>query len=328
MRQLLAAMTMTYLFLAGAALADGSCVTAEKICRLKAGFNPETGSSPVCDEAQQTSRARGRAGARAFANTFVKPIQDAVALAPDKAYADFCAIDKYFIVSANKPWSSWGLWENPSNAAYAKSPGKNNSYIAISEDVFKSGISALEQKLQNGVVKGSAIKYSANTKGADLKTLAVLSTLAHEMGHIQWHKYQDKSGTIFRELGCYKDTFLRESWDESQSQEALKRLWTPYNDKGRSEHKNSSIPHPGDSQAMNPSEVRKILDGGFISAFAAVSPEEDFVETYKVLVLDENLSEYKVTVAGGSFDILDTIRNEPGRTISQKAACVRPVAYQ
>lgn len=326
MRQLLTAMTITYLLFAGTALADGSCITAEKVCRLKAGFNPQTGSSPICDRTQQKSRAKGRAGARTFANTFVKPFQDAVALAPDKAYADFCAVDKYFIVSANAPWSSWGLWENPSNAAYAKSPGKNNSYIAVSEDIFKLNVSALEQKLQNSIVKGSAINYTANSKSADLQTLALLSAMAHEMGHIQWHKYRDSNDKAFRELKCFEDTFLAFSWDKSRSQGALQRPWTPYNDKGRSAHK-GNVPHPGDGQPMNPSDVRKVHEGGFISAFAAVSPEEDFVETYKVLILDESLSEYKVRVAGGLFDILDKIRNDPGSTISQKAKCVRPVAY-
>ena len=54
---------------------------------------------------------------------------------------------------------------------------------------------------------------------------------------------------------------------------------------GYATHHNQGLPHPPRYKPGTFPGIRDIHQGGFVTAFASVSPEEDFVETYKILSL-------------------------------------------
>jgi hypothetical protein len=68
----------------------------------------------------------------------------------------------------------------------------------------------------------------------------------------------------------------------------------------------------------------------FVSVFAARSPEEDYVETYKYLTLANALGSFGLSISlpgndPSSVDVLDNVRNPTGTTLSNKISCVPPV---
>ena len=68
-------------------------------------------------------------------------------------------------------------------------------------------------------------------------------------------------------------------------------------------------------------DIEKIYDKRFVSLFAAVSPEEDFVETYKYMVLaDVTALKLKIDLAGAP-DVLGKVRNATGN-LKNKIDCV------
>jgi hypothetical protein len=293
------------------AQADGNCV-ADRICWIDPSWNPETGVNPPC---QTRSNPRDQARLRSYDGT----LQEAVAMAPSGTYADLCRITRYFVVprgNSQADGTSWGLWENPANPRY---DGRGNAYIAISEEAFGTNYTPYEERLQNLVVRGTAGQYRASQ---DTNILSVLSIISHELAHLKWYGYP--TGPRVSELSCY--TAFDASWTSLPN-----RSWVPFADKGNSRHRNGRVPQPGkNGNATRPQltqqEVTQIYESGeFISVFAAVSPEEDFVETYKALVLDANLSSYVLRHAGRNYNLkqmLAEVSTDPKGT-NRKAFCAR-----
>ena len=98
----------------------------------------------------------------------------------------------------------------------------------------------------------------------DTREMAILSNLAHEMGHIMWWQ-EDVNDTQCN----YWYFFELSSWAT------------------KGHPNNGQIPHGFHQFSVSnpPGSPMKTYSGDFASAFATVSVDEDFVETYKLWVL-------------------------------------------
>jgi hypothetical protein len=139
-------------------------------------------------------------------------------------------------------------------------------------------------------------------------SLGVLGVLAHEIGHIKWHR-----DNVYAAMSCYYPAFINASWDttlvvdgKNTLAEFIARKWAPpppdplVPGNPPTQHVNHGggrkVPNPYSASSLSVGDIRKIYDSkgsgftdGFVTAFAATSPEEDFVETYRIVALKTNV---------------------------------------
>jgi hypothetical protein len=141
---------------------------------------------------------------------------------------------------------------------------------------------------------------------------AMLAVVAHELGHIlladtnadgagpQGHTRPcpppDNSGPMPKK-SCFGVDFLAavagRGWQQGRFNP---RRWVKFGNGNGNKHNKASIKTIDDLRAeaassandtTTTSDIKEIYDKDFVSVFAAVSPEEDFVETYKYRVLTD-----------------------------------------
>jgi hypothetical protein len=142
---------------------------------------------------------------------------------------------------------------------------------------------------------------------------AVLAVLAHELGHVllsdtnadgtggEGHKHPRPCQNLPKD-GCFESAFLgkpgeNRGWDKVLFHQKMRR-WTNFGDQNGNIYQNpalrfgnivsdlTSTPTHPSSDADATRDMYAIYNSGsFTSLFAAVSPEEDFVETYKYAAL-------------------------------------------
>jgi hypothetical protein len=172
----------------------------------------------------------------------------------------------------------------------------------------------------------SALSYAAApdpAKPPQPAAIAVLAILAHEMGHIVWWE---------RDVGA--SAFPPISWTGKSVQHGFHEF-------GVENPENPPQRHPVkadvqyDLRYLGPekaaADLQAIYSGEWASLFATVAADEDFVETYKLVVLTEPganptrqaLTTLKVMIpkAAGA-DVLATLNN-PATKLAQKAKWVR-----
>jgi len=108
----------------------------------------------------------------------------------------------------------------------------------------------------------------------------------------------------------------------------LTRFWHPPPSEdsasGDAKHEDSSLSHPPLNPPKNATQVGKLLSSGFVTPFASVSPEEDFVETYKLLAL-ANTPALKLTLHikhPGKGDFLLLPADQADQSTKDKRDCV------
>jgi hypothetical protein len=193
----------------------------------------------------------------------------------------------------------------------------------------------------------------ANSKGAG--TLAIL---AHELGHMlladanadgtggDGHKHPRTTkadGTALCDPPqdkCFESDFVGAAGDTHRWNasffHAHMRRWIRYNrmgDQNGNKHQSGAINFKdiwdkvkANKWADATAGITGIYGNGeFVSLFAAVTPEEDFVETYKYRALaaakDPNLQSLDLAIAGSKVDLLDAVR-KPGADLGRKLGCV------
>jgi hypothetical protein len=264
-------------------------------------------------------------------------VQHAFRLAHGKLQEEICALTKIFIVQ-DEPW---GFWENPGN--YQTPHGeKPRNFVALEQSQLSQTLEQSEDRFLRAVLKQGAeanLSHSVTNAGTGTPTaiknnkvyLGILGALAREIGHIKWHR-----DSIYSSLPCYYDKFIEPSWSKPELPTFYKQTWHPPRRStdapaniAHADHKGIKLPHPYDS-SLAIGDVRKIYDtrnpfiDGFVTASAALSPEEDFVETYRIVALKTNRisSNLKMTLSGPGGANPIAVLDQRNSVVAAKMSCV------
>jgi hypothetical protein len=246
--------------------------------------------------------------------------------APWKVKQELCNLTK-IVIQTDPGASSWGYWENPNTKPSAGT--RFNSYVGIRSDKTTSKLKQVLDDNFTATFKNTTPHglTPAHTVTSDSPSLGLLAVLAHEIGHLKWHR-----DNIYASLGCYYGKFVGQgnSWTADQLLvQSVKRLWHPGFDDAnaggasgrRATHANAQAPDPHAAN-LTPADVRKLYTMGFVSAIAGISPEEDFVETYALLTL---LNVRGVTAPTISLSITGGMSvNIPDSSSQSKRDCIGP----
>jgi hypothetical protein len=331
-------------FLAYAANANAGCDIATKIAELAPGFSPVNfgncapgldcsfhGPMEFIAKAASPSHARDVAAITAAYSAAPAFFQDAL-----------CQLDHIYIDTDTqdpaKP-SVWGMRERLHIDAATNKPA---AHIAISKRLLtylesqRAPYAAYEDQLTRALLASApnvtppaspiALSYAAAPDRAarNPAAIAVLAILAHEMGHIVWWE-RDVGNSAFPEI----------SWTTKSVQHGFHNF-------GVEDPNNPALHHPVkadvqyDLRYLPPeraaSDLQKIYGGEWASLFATVAADEDFVETYKLIVLTDTsastptrqaLTSLKVMIArDGAADILANLA-DPKSKLHEKAKWVR-----
>jgi hypothetical protein len=248
---------------------------------------PPTGASPVGDPFQGALR-----DAYCMASTgFRKQLDELTGVFILCANPNMCAPSGLQNVA-----SSWGYRENANNQSVLQ-----HTYIALSADLWDSSTSQpmpysnFEQLMFYNLLMSSGlnISYQAQDAGTnDSTTWTILAALAHELGHIYWWKL-DIGNT---DCGSPYGMFAGKSWNNADNPSQFHRFGveTPYSNG----HGNASKHNADKDKVKHGSMVKQqYLDlfdiygkGYWASLFSTVSPDEDFIETFKLWILTSNIS--------------------------------------
>jgi hypothetical protein len=271
-----------------AACATPSGPAYPQICHLAQPYNPNARPyvPPQCTPAGQPPI-----------------ITDAFDRAHSRVQADLCRLDAIFITNYNI-----GVRENPADQG-------RKSYIFLDSNLLNGAtLAAEETALQNSILAAYnlgniRIQYSA---AGDNGYLGVVAVMAHEMGHVNWYAKN------VRNQACFQQAFMGRSWTGATPN----RRWVNFAEATANDHRADPDTHPK-KKRLPPGKVRK-LHQNFVSVFASVSPEEDYVETYKLLALRSDVSPSLTSlVINANGQDIDVLQNSQQAPISAKLACVR-----
>jgi hypothetical protein len=303
----------------------------KKVSYLTIPFSPGPGITPP---ATSSSSPDGHDYAVDLGHVF-----DAASPSPDFQNA-LCTLDAVYINAVPCPTrtecfqNSWGWRQSvpttPNGRIVALSIGlwDENKYTKYETDLTRSILPP----------SGSGVSYSCSSsdsycKSIDNLTTALLAALAHEVGHIAW--YVEVSSVLGPDYFCNQDFFGTSWYWGVQRPPVWRALSTPTQRSTLDEWRNIHKKLPHISQIDNPGSgddpkqfIYELLDKSqpWASLFAAVSPDEDFVETYKFEVLMTaypNLTSVKIKVPSvGDADIVGDYRAGSKQDLNTKVGCV------
>jgi hypothetical protein len=215
-----------------------------------------------------------------------------IASAPVKR--QLCDLTQVFVTPLR---DSWGFWEAPDQSSAA------GSYVALSVNVFQSNFDlgysenyVLTRLLSgwNSAAAGFGPPSYNSTSGAPPEQ-AVLAWLAHELGHVLFYVVNAPNlttppGRRSQPNTCYDQYFL----SEFNTRNA--RRFVLFGDDNMNKHSNGSATVHDINVLIKagkyPQARAALADlltvpgtGQWVSLFATLSPEEDFVETYRMMAL-------------------------------------------
>jgi hypothetical protein len=277
-------------------------------------------------------------------------------LAPPSVKSKLCSLTHFFVITSQSysPREPLGIWESPDRGA--------NMYIAIPYEQLDAAsgprsLAAEEndlygRRLLNVNPLRATLPSFTEISGSNTKTpeAAILAVVAHELGHIlladtnadgagpRGHTRPcpppDNSGPMPKK-SCFGVDFLAAAgagrgWQQGRFNT---RRWINFGNENGNKHNKASIKTIDDLRAeaassandtITTSDIKGIYDNDFVSVFAAISPEEDFVETYKYRVLaDAGLTNLGLNIPGtGTISVLGRTSTE----LNRKKSCVTRVA--
>jgi hypothetical protein len=200
--------------------------------------------------------------------------------------------------------------------------GSTGSFIGINKDALTKSLAEVADAALNVTLKGGSKIAPTHRASSANPEYAVLSLFAHEVGHVKWHR-----DNIYSSLLCYWPTFIDESWHRKNMEDFRARAWAPRFDKPEApqdakgapvEYNKRNLQH-AHADNLTWGEIHKIHND-FATLVGGVSPEEDFVEAYKIVAL--NRSGTPVTLSldytGSSIQITST----NSHVVQRKLACV------
>jgi hypothetical protein len=283
---------------------DGRRFSANACYLDKSRFDPARAGfgrfyrRPTCDLNKQLSDRQRELLARAYV------------LAPSYVKAKLCHLTRLFVIPSRKLWDSWGFWEAPDR------PPGSGTFIAISDNLIgENSIADEENELLDRLLRAKERPHPPLLPGlrapADSDPgFSTLAALAHELGHILLadanadgtdprHPRRRVSGPP--KSACFEHAFLRQSWIPEIFHHHMQR-WIVFGDQEHNRQRSIRFnlaqlqeeARIGNYVAVSRAIGRMYRSQQFVSVFAAVRPEEDFVETYKYKVLTDVMPDLAV----------------------------------
>jgi hypothetical protein len=278
---------------------------------------------PHCDKDPQVSDGQKQALAKAYVR------------APQYAKDKLCRLTQLFVTHATKggDWDSWGLWEGPDRL-----PG-TGVYVAISEQylVSEQSFADAENQTVDQLLHFGGLPRLRTTTAPTDPELTVLGALAHELGHVLLadtnadgtdarHPRRRVSGKPSKD--CFEHAIL-DSWDADTFHNNMRR-WVDFGNANHNRPKNLRFNLKGLRSAVRRGKLEAARDaisdvygsGEFASFFAAISPEEDFVETYAHKVIADAAPKASVIVRqrGREINVLELLSSGG---LADKVQCLR-----
>lgn len=244
----------TFGAVSSAAVPPLSAACPVKICSIHdENYDPSGPDDPVCP--QQADQI----WVEHLANVILRR-------APSLVEQSLCRLDSIFVLKART--ESWGKWSRR---------GLGKSYIGITTADMSTTLKGLEDNSLESLTKKAGRPH--DTKGLDFEpqVSATLAILAHELAHLKFRRDNIKEGPG----SCFKTAFVGQSW----TRDTPYQDWLPFGvDLGA--HKNN-VPKAKTKAGREASEdeLYRIYTEGFATALASQSPEEDFVEAFKLRTL-------------------------------------------
>jgi hypothetical protein len=226
-------------------------------------------------------------------------LNQAFVIAPAAFQARLCGLDGVFIdptacsTVEECIGRSWGLRvRNPSAGG--------GRYIAISAALWngRPDYGEFADTLLHALLPLNSVSYGDANPGADTFAMSVLAALAHEMGHVRWYDIIDPGRVGARNFNAFCGGSFFVSWAGGAAQRHRPPEWRRF--LKLSERQNQQLPdahrsglhvHHIDDALSAPLRAGDLLEQIYMPAapwasfFAAISPDEDFAETYKFKVL-------------------------------------------
>jgi hypothetical protein len=305
--------------------AQAACPSVQdKVCTLtnyREGHLPGTlYSSPTCTSAADDDNKRA--------------VQRAFLIAHEKVQAELCSLKKIFVIAGNE---SWGLWENVASDEWPTDGELPGAYIALSRQVFRQNYDLADQEddLTRRALKNTAsagqyehvLTLPNNPPPTLGNDLAILAAMMHELGHIIWHK--NKSEIL--QLNCFQTNFIATSWNTDGLGESLRSTWTDVTEAKNARHRSGGLEHPH-KQNVSREELYQIYGSsngrdGFATAAGGVTPEEDFVESFKISTLRRAQAStiFALSIAikrPGDTDLVRDLLSTRAPAVESKLFCV------
>jgi hypothetical protein len=214
-------------------------------------------------------------------------------LAPAFFQKQLCGLDGIFIAPAG---DSWGF----------RNINDGKRYLALSMGLWKGGAAPSFSAYENGVVHRLLNGWTGlnhpgkGSEPSDAPAVTILAALAHEYGHILFYDtFVNPRGSAPNYGAFCGGNFYGDSW---QSLPNVPNIWRSYGDVVGT-HKTDDVqvqeilnaaPRPGGPDNRGAGALLRRLYGlhgtnapvgRWASFFASFSPDEDFVETFKLFVL-------------------------------------------
>ena len=281
---------------------------------------------------------------------YAQSLQNAFALAPPAFQKSLCDLTAIFVNGpaacpnfASCMGNSWGY-------RAAGGPTKRKTYIAISAGLwnqqcpngFPYAYHCFESDLLNAVLNPNASppppsppQYTAANSAADTFEMTILAALAHEVGHVRWYQAMnpgDPGGNGYNPGKFCNSNFFPQSWQTPIHEPPH---WRPFKQRSTNLHRFSPQIADIDTDISKGDWTGALMlleqlyqpAQPWASYFAGVSPDEDFVETYKFIVLTSAqapLTSLPIVLAGVPHDIPRDFLAANKPLLSNKALCVKP----
>jgi len=251
--------------------------------------------------------------------------------------------------------NDYGVWEVPPgikpNGQPRPARARGVMYIAVHPEANVPQKLADQENIMLAAALGVAhLPVGLGFESDDLPGdgMALLSILAHELGHLilaetnadgtggHGHKHM-RSDLCFTQQQrpnpktCFDNAFLAPTgvnnrlWNTATFHQNMRR-WIEFGDVAHRRNRYQSAAHELGTVLANPGAAADLLDGEFASLYAAVSPEEDFVETYKYKILADvaQASRLRLRVPGLAkpVEVLNKVSTAARSNLSGKIDCV------
>src|SRR4051794_26693732 len=259
------------------------CDFAGKVKFLAPGFDPE-GFNPPPPGAP-------------IVEPYASQLNQAFAMAPRAFQTQLCGLDGVYIDQTTcAGWEtcfgrSWGFRRRPG-------PGR---YVGISVMLWSGQpiYSRFESALFGALLPLGSVTFKGANSAADTFPMTLLAALAHEVGHVRFYDILDPNRTGMLNFGALCGGNFFNAWAGPPGGLHPPQRWRHLLTIGERQAHPVPDPHRGPPQIQ---QIDALVHAGnmrragdllydllttepWASFFATISPDEDFVETYKMKVL-------------------------------------------